>query len=317
MQEVRGSSPLSSTPSLRDSGIWVHKSHEHKLVSLGGCNSLQHLIPVGGQTTLPQGACLSMRISPLSRPTMPQTGGRSFAQVPCPGLTLARRRGGSSGSRCGPPSSPASWKVCRLQHFVVQRHHVAIAGGEVLEPGPQVQEHRAVAAQLAGQMNGGAPWAKPRTIRTRSRGRRLTPCRAEPVKALKTRGQWPQRKSSTGLAAPPVDDAAIVLMAAGADQAVGMPPVDRLGKARLYIHPVSDREIPGGLRTGAMWRSHPSIPRPHPAENYRHITWLAGATSVSGRGDSFPRPGARTWPRRSEAGWARSPEPMAFRASTS
>src|SRR5215470_18155686 len=96
------------------------------------------------------------RISPLARPTTPQTGGRSFSQVPCPGRALARRRGGSSGSRCGTPFFPRILVgLVGLQHVVVQRHDVAVAEGEVLEPMPQVQQLGAVAAQLAGQLGGG------------------------------------------------------------------------------------------------------------------------------------------------------------------
>src|SRR5262249_13047403 len=96
------------------------------------------------------------RIAPLSRPTPPQTGGRSFSQVPCPGRALARRRGGSSGSRCGTPFFPRILVgLVGLQHRVLQRHDVAVAEGQILEPVPQVQQLRAVAAQLAGQLGGG------------------------------------------------------------------------------------------------------------------------------------------------------------------
>src|SRR4051794_41869525 len=76
------------------------------------------------------------RISPLSRPTTPQTGGRSFSQVPCPGLALARRRGGSSGAVCGTPLFPPILVgLVGLPHRVIQRHDVAGAGGEGLESG--------------------------------------------------------------------------------------------------------------------------------------------------------------------------------------
>src|SRR5260370_2258174 len=37
----------------------------------------------------------------VSRPTVPTIGGRSLSYVPCPRALLARRRGGSAGSRCG------------------------------------------------------------------------------------------------------------------------------------------------------------------------------------------------------------------------
>src|SRR5260221_5689718 len=46
------------------------------------------------------------RTLPLSRPTVPTIGGRSLSYVPCPRCLLARRRGGSAGSRCGSPFFP-------------------------------------------------------------------------------------------------------------------------------------------------------------------------------------------------------------------
>jgi hypothetical protein len=42
---------------------------------------------------------------------IPRMGGRSLSSVPCPLNLLARRRGGSSGSRCGSPFSPAFWYI--------------------------------------------------------------------------------------------------------------------------------------------------------------------------------------------------------------
>src|SRR5512135_584298 len=61
------------------------------------------------------------RTCPLSRPTTPQTGGRSFSQLPWPGALLARRRGGSSGSRCGTPSFPVVLvRLVGLQDLVIQ-----------------------------------------------------------------------------------------------------------------------------------------------------------------------------------------------------
>src|SRR5258708_26053626 len=46
------------------------------------------------------------RSLPVSRPTLPTIGGRSLSYVPCPRCLLARRRGGSAGSRCGSPFFP-------------------------------------------------------------------------------------------------------------------------------------------------------------------------------------------------------------------
>src|ERR1019366_3963481 len=93
------------------------------------------------------------RSSPLSRPTTPQTGGRSFSQVPWPGILFARRRGGSSGSRCGTPFFPRILVgLVGLQDLVIQWHPVAVPEGQVLQPVPQVQQLRAVALQLTGEL---------------------------------------------------------------------------------------------------------------------------------------------------------------------
>src|SRR5919199_6039770 len=49
------------------------------------------------------------RIWPLTRPTTPALGTRSVSQLPCPRVLFARRRGGSAGSECLRPCSPAFW----------------------------------------------------------------------------------------------------------------------------------------------------------------------------------------------------------------
>ena len=67
------------------------------------------------------------------------------------------------------------------------------------------------------------------------------------------------------VAAPTVDDQAIVMTAAGAGQAVGMQPVDELGIARLFIHQVGDWKVHGGLRTGDVSGATQVSPAP---------TWL-------------------------------------------
>src|SRR5947209_6587736 len=77
---------------------------------------------------------------PLVRPTTPQTGGRSPAYVPWPRRLLARRRGGSAGSRCGTPFFPRIL-VClvRLDVGVLQGIDVAEARCQVLELVPEPQ----------------------------------------------------------------------------------------------------------------------------------------------------------------------------------
>src|SRR5437764_15441723 len=74
---------------------------------------------------------------PLSRPTTPQTGGRSLSQVPWPRTLFARRRGGSSGSLCGTPFFPRVLVgLVGLQHLIIQRHPVPVPEGQVLQPVP-------------------------------------------------------------------------------------------------------------------------------------------------------------------------------------
>src|SRR5438270_3139174 len=90
------------------------------------------------------------RASPDSRPTTPDTGGRSVAKVPWPLRLLARRRGGSSGSSCGVPFVPRVLvHLVGLDHAIVQRVAVEVESGTLLEPVPQDQELLAIAAQFA------------------------------------------------------------------------------------------------------------------------------------------------------------------------
>src|SRR5262249_7357565 len=201
------------------------------------------------------------RIRPLSRPTAPQTGGRSFAQVPCPGSALARRRGGSSGSRCGTPFFPRVLVgLVGLQHPVLQRHDVAIAVGRALEPVPQLQQLGAVAVQLAGQSRRGdalgeaaddqhqLPRPPPGAVQDRP-GEGVEDAVAVPAAIIARRG------ATTAMDPHPVGS-----VAARASQPIGMEPTDQLGVAGILVHQVDDREVHG--------RSPPTmvaLPPSHPA----------------------------------------------------
>jgi hypothetical protein len=73
-----------------------------------------------------------------------------LANVPWPRRRLARRRGGSAGSRCGIPFFPRVLvHLVRLGHGVIQRVAVEAEPRVLLEAVPQLQEVLAVAAQLA------------------------------------------------------------------------------------------------------------------------------------------------------------------------
>jgi hypothetical protein len=134
---------------------------------------------------------------------------------------------------------------------------------------PQVQEFRAVAAQLAGQLGGGDALGEAAEDQDQFARPALDAAQGGIGERVEDAMAVAAAEVQDRVAAPTVNDEAIVAMAAGADQAIGVQPVDELGIARLFIHQIDDWEIHGGLRMGAMW-GHPSIPRPHPAVNDQH-----------------------------------------------
>jgi hypothetical protein len=190
------------------------------------------------------------RIAPLSRPTTPQTGGRSFSHVPCPGRALARRRGGSSGSVCGTPFFPRILVgLVGLQHRIIQRQDVAVAGGEVLESMSQSQQLRAVAVQFAGQSGGGDPWGEAAEDQDRLAGPALGAVQGRAGEGVEDPTAVAAAEVQDRGAAPAMDGHAVVSMAARAGHAVGVQPGDELVIARLFIHQADDREVHAGLRT--------------------------------------------------------------------
>ena len=202
----------------------------------------------------------------------------SFSHVPCPGRALARRRGGSSGSRCGTPFFPRILVgLVGLQHFVVQRQEVAIAEGEILEPVPQVQEFRTVAVQLAGQLGGGDALGEAADDQDQFPGQAPAAVQGCAGEGVEDPVAVAAPEVQDGVAAPTVDDHAVVSMAAGTGQTVGMQPVDELGIAGLFIHQVDDREVHGGLRTGEIRVESPEYPRPAPGCKLpaHHLTYMS------------------------------------------
>jgi hypothetical protein len=139
-----------------------------------------------------------------------------------------------------------------------------VAEGEVLEPVPQVQEFRAVAVQLAGQLGGGDPLGEAADDQDQFAGPALGAVQGRAGEGVEDPMAVAAAEVQDRVAAATVDGHAIVSMAAGAGQAVGMQPIDELGIACLFIHEVDDREIHGGLRMGAIWVQSPEYPPPAP-----------------------------------------------------
>ena len=156
-----------------------------------------------------------------------------------------------------------------LQHLVVQRHEVAVAEGQILESVPQVQEFRAVATQLAGQLGGGDALGEATDDQDQFAGPPLDAVQGRAGEGVEDPTAVAAAEVQDRVAAPTVDDHAVVVDGSGGRPSRRDAATDELGVARLFIHQVGDREIHGGLRIGTMWMSsHPSIPRPHLAVNY-------------------------------------------------
>src|SRR5712691_2117811 len=131
-------SPSSSRAHSRSPGVWHTLAWARPLSGkwLYACHSSVYTVAVACVRSSTKGWRVSRslwwqtskRISPLSRPTTPATGGRSLSQVPWPFTLLARRRGGSSGSSCLTPFSPAFWYISSASVTVSFK----TVGGEML-----------------------------------------------------------------------------------------------------------------------------------------------------------------------------------------
>jgi hypothetical protein len=166
---------------------------------------------------------------------------------------------------CGTPFFPRILVgLIGLQYRVIQRHDVAVAEGQVLEAVPQVEQLRAVAAQLAGQLGGGHPLGEAAEDQDQFPGPALDAAQGRAGEGVEDPVAVAAAEVQDRVAAPTVNDHAIVPMAAGAGQAIGMQPGDKLSIARLFIHKIGDREIHGVLRIGAMWVVSPKYRPPTP-----------------------------------------------------
>jgi hypothetical protein len=117
---------------------------------------------------------------------------------------------------------------------------------------PQIQELRAVAVQLAGQLGGGDALGEAADDQDQFSRSALDAVQGRAGKGVEDPATVAAAKVQDRIAATAVDDHAIVLMAAGAGHADGVQPADELVIACPFIHQVGDRKVHGDLRTGAM-----------------------------------------------------------------
>jgi hypothetical protein len=138
----------------------------------------------------------------------------------------------------------------------------------------QVQKLRAVAAQLAGQLGGRDPLGDAAEDQDQFAGPALEAVQGGSGEGVEDPAAVAAAEVQDRVAAPTVDDQAIVVMAAGTGQAVGVQPADEPVIARLFIHQIGDRKVHGGLWIGGRGEcNRPSIPHPHLAVNDQHTTW--------------------------------------------
>ena len=122
-----------------------------------------------------------------------------------------------------------------------------------MEPVPQVQEFRAVAAQFAGQLGGGDALGEAADDQDQFTGPALGAAQGRAGEGVEDPVAVAAAEVQDRVAAATMDDHAVVLMAARAAHSVGVQPADELVKARLFIHKLCDREIHAGLRLGSIW----------------------------------------------------------------
>jgi hypothetical protein len=127
---------------------------------------------------------------------------------------------------------------------------------------PQVQEFRAVAVQLTGQLGRGDALGEAADDQDQFPRPALDAVQGRAGQGVEDPMAVAAPEVQDRVAAAAVDDHAVVLMAARAGQAVGMQPLDELGIARLFIHQVGDRKVHGGLRMEGMWVDSPKYPPP-------------------------------------------------------
>jgi hypothetical protein len=114
---------------------------------------------------------------------------------------------------------------------------------------PQIQELRTVAVQFAGQSGGGDALGEAADDQDQFAGPTLGAVKGRAGEDIEDPVAVAAAEVQHRVAAPTMDDHAVVLMAARAGHPVGVQPVDELGIARLFIHQVGDREVHVGLRT--------------------------------------------------------------------
>jgi hypothetical protein len=117
---------------------------------------------------------------------------------------------------------------------------------------PQVQQLRAVATQLAGQLGGGDALGEAADDQDQLPGPALDAVQGRAGEDIEDAVAVAAAEVQHRVAAATMDDHTVVLMAAGAGHPVRVQPLDELGIARLFIHQVGDRKVHGGLRTGVM-----------------------------------------------------------------
>jgi hypothetical protein len=138
-----------------------------------------------------------------------------------------------------------------LQDLVTQRHPVAVPEGQALQAVPEVQQLRAIAVQLAGQLGRRDALGDP----SHDQDQPARPSLGAMQGGLGEGVEDPLAMAAAALveyrgAVATVDDHAALPVAARAAQPPGVQPLDELGVAGTLVHKLSDRQVHGRLLTG-------------------------------------------------------------------
>jgi len=165
---------------------------------------------------------------------------------------LARRLGGSSSSRCGTPFFPRVLvHLVGLDRGIGQRRPIEILEARLLEPVAELEQFRAAAPQLAGELGGRDTLGDAAEDQDQLDRPPLGPLEdglgeggGDAAAGGAAIGQ--DRGAVAAMDLQPVATAAV-----GAGQAVGMEQSDEELVAGRLVHQVADREVHGRLIAGA------------------------------------------------------------------
>jgi hypothetical protein len=160
---------------------------------------------------------------------------------------LARRRGGSAGSKCFSPFFPRILiHLVGLDNFVRQRRAVESLGRVLLKPMSQVQQRAAMAAQFPRQLGSAGPLGDAPQRQHQFRRAAMGVVEDGVGEGIEDAAAIGALKIQDRSAVAAMHTQAVALAAPGAGQAARMEQFQQLGVTLVLVHKVGDGKIHDG-----------------------------------------------------------------------